>query len=51
VLVLVLLHHEPWRDEVEFWLIAQTSDSLAELRHNLLYANQTRLWPLLLYGG
>jgi hypothetical protein len=50
VLVAVVLHHEPWRDEVEFWLMAQTSTSLAELRQNLHYANQTRLWPLLLYG-
>jgi len=35
VLVLVVLHHEPWRDEAEFWLIARTSTSVAELRHNL----------------
>jgi hypothetical protein len=50
VLVLVVLHHEPWRDEAEFWLIARTSTSVAELRDNLQYANQTRLWPGLLYG-
>jgi len=49
-LVILVLRHEPWRDEVEFWLIAQQSASLAELRHNLTFANQTRLWPLLLYG-
>ena len=50
VLVLVVLRHEPWRDEAEFWLIARTSTSVAELQHNLQYANQTRLWPGLLYA-
>jgi hypothetical protein len=46
----VVLHHEPWRDEVEFWLMARSSASLSELGANVYFANQTRLWPLLLYG-
>jgi hypothetical protein len=42
--------HEPWGDELQAWLIARHSGSLAELFHNMRYEGHPPLWYLLLYG-
>lgn len=44
-----LLVHEPWRDELQAWLIASESRTLAELFSNLRYDGHPPLWYLLLY--
>jgi hypothetical protein len=44
-----ILHHEMWRDELQAWLIARDSATLAELFRNVRYENHPALWHLLLY--
>jgi hypothetical protein len=44
-----ILHHEMWRDEMQAWLIARDSHSLAELFENLRYEGHPALWHLCLY--
>ncbi len=41
-----VLHHEPWRDEVEIWLIARDSASFGELLHNMRTEGHPVLWYL-----
>ncbi len=48
VTVPVALHHEMWRDELQAWLIARDSPSLASLFHSLRYEGHPALWYLLL---
>lgn len=46
----VLLHnHEPWRDEIQAWLLARDSGSLFELWRNTRYEGHPLLWHLLLW--
>jgi len=40
--------HEMWRDEVEGWLIARDSGSIAELVRNMRYVGHPMLWQVLL---
>jgi len=43
-----MLGHEMFRDEIQAWLIARDSSSVADLVRNLRYENQPALWYLLL---
>jgi hypothetical protein len=43
-----LLHHEPWRDEAQAWLIARDCPDLASLLRVAGYEGHPSLWPLLL---
>jgi hypothetical protein len=45
----VTARHEMFRDELQAWLIARDSQSVAELFHNLRYEGHPALWQLLLY--
>jgi hypothetical protein len=41
--------HEPWRDEIQAWLIATHAHSLTELYANCRYEGHPMLWHMLLY--
>lgn len=47
---LTIFRHEMWRDEVQAWMIASDSTTLANLFHNLRYDGHPSLWYLLLYA-
>ena len=47
---LLLAKHEPWRDELQSWSIAQESASLGELRVNTSYEGHPSGWYLLLFA-
>jgi hypothetical protein len=49
LLGIVTWRHEMWRDELQAWLIARDSQSIADLFHNLRYETHPALWYLLLY--
>jgi hypothetical protein len=49
LLALVTARHAMWRDELEAWLIARDSNSLADIFHNLRYEGHPGLWYLILY--
>ena len=49
LLGLVTWRHEMWIDEMQAWLIARDSHSLAALFHQLHYEGHPALWYLLLY--
>lgn len=44
-----IINHEMWRDELQAWLIAKDSNSLANLYQNLRYEGHPALWHLCLY--
>lgn len=44
-----MLRHEMWRDELQAWLLATGSGSLAELFHNVRYEGHPALWHVLLF--
>src|SRR6516165_2118889 len=44
----LMSHHEMWRDEIEYWLIARDSTSVPNLFANMKYEGSPTLWPLLL---
>lgn len=46
---LSILRHEMWRDELQAWMIARDSFSVANLFYNLRYDGHPALWYLLLY--
>lgn len=48
-LAVSIRHHEPWRDEIQAWLLARDSHSLAELWHNSRYEGHPLLWHVLLF--
>lgn len=50
LLLLVLGQHEMWRDELQAWLIAKESQSLAALWQNSRYEGHPLLWFVTLYG-
>ena len=41
-----VLHHEPWRDEIEIWLIARDSAGLGEVLRNMRTEGHPALWYL-----
>lgn len=45
----LLAHHEPWRDELQAWLLARDSASLLDLWRNSRYEGHPLLWHLLLF--
>lgn len=45
-----LFVHEMWRDEVQAWMLAHDSPSVAALLANLKYEGHPPLWHLLLYA-
>ena len=49
VLALLLAHHEMWRDELQAWLLARDSGSLAMLWQNSRYEGHPLLWHLMLF--
>ena len=49
-LVLIgILNHEMWRDELQAWLIAKDSSSISDLFNNLKYEGHPGLWYILLF--
>ncbi len=51
ILSLVLIwHHEPWRDELQCWEIARQSTTLSDLFHNARYEGHPSAWYLLLFA-
>jgi hypothetical protein len=48
---LVVTHHEPWRDEMQAWLLARDSGSVRELFSHLRYEGHPGLWHLLLFAA
>ncbi len=44
-----LMRHPLWRDEMQPWLFARGSDSIAALVRNMHYETHPRLWYLILY--
>jgi hypothetical protein len=44
-----LARHEPWRDELQAWLVAERAGSWTELLANLRYEGNPALWHALLY--
>jgi hypothetical protein len=47
--LVVILHHEMWRDELQAWSIAESSQTLSELLRNARYEGHPPLWYLCLY--
>ncbi len=45
----LLYNHEPWRDEMQAWLLVRDSGSWAELWSNSRYEGHPLLWHLLLW--
>ncbi len=48
--LVVIVHHEMWRDELQAWRIATGSQTLAELLRNAQYEGHPSLWYLCLYA-
>jgi hypothetical protein len=44
-----ILHHEPWRDEYQAWLIARDAHSFSDLLGNLKYEGHPAVWYLFLW--
>lgn len=44
-----LIHHPLWRDELQTWMIARSSHSIAELLYIKRYEGHPDLWFLVLY--
>ena len=44
VVAITMSRHEMWRDELQAWMIARGSTSLAELFHNVRYEGHPMLW-------
>jgi hypothetical protein len=44
-----IAHHEMWDDEVQAWLLARDSGSVAELLWNMRYEGHPAAWYLLLF--
>lgn len=49
LLALITVRHEMWEDELQAWLIARDTSSLAGLFHNMRYEGHPVLWQLILY--
>lgn len=48
--IIGILNHEMWRDEMQAWLLAKDSSSLADLIRNSRYEGHPLLWHICLYG-
>jgi hypothetical protein len=48
-LALLLARHEPWRDEIQAWLLARDSPTLGDLWRNTRYEGHPLLWHVLLW--
>lgn len=44
VVAITMSRHEMWRDELQAWMIARGSTSLADLFHNVRYEGHPMLW-------
>jgi hypothetical protein len=44
-----IIHHEMWRDELQAWLLARNSASIAELLQNMKYEGHPALWHIALF--
>jgi hypothetical protein len=49
LLAMVVSHHEMWRDEMQIWMIARQSDTVADLFRNLKYEPHPALWYILAF--
>lgn len=49
MVVLGLVNHELWLDEMHHWLLARDSASLAELNYNARYEGHPLLWNVMLW--
>jgi hypothetical protein len=47
--LVVILHHEMWRDELQAWRIATSSHTLSELFRNARYEGHPAFWYMCLY--
>ncbi len=47
--LVVILHHEMWRDELQAWSIAASSRTVSELLSNARYEGHPAIWYLCLY--
>ena len=45
-----IVHHEMWRDELQAWLLARDSDSVAQLLQRIRYEGHPAIWYLLLFA-
>jgi hypothetical protein len=45
-----ILRHEPWRDELQAWMVARDAHSLPELFQNVKYEGNPALWHLVLFA-
>src|SRR5688572_22712881 len=45
-----ILTHEMWRDELQAWMLARSSQSIPQLLSRTAYEGSPALWHLLLYG-
>jgi hypothetical protein len=45
-----ILHHEPWRDELQAWMVASDAHSLPELFQNVKYEGHPALWYIVLFA-
>lgn len=46
----ITAHHEPWRDEMQAWLLARDSPTVGLLLRNMRYEGHPPLWQLLLFA-
>ncbi len=47
--IILITHHEPWRDEAQNWLIARDAPNLSALLQQSPIEKTPMLWPLILY--
>ena len=47
--IIMVFHHEPWRDEAQSWLIARDSPNISALANELHYEGLPGLWIYPLY--
>ncbi|MGD8376462.1 MAG: hypothetical protein PVF68_10005 [Acidobacteriota bacterium] len=45
-----MVHHEPWRDELQAWMVVTDADSLAGVYGNMRYEGNPMLWQAFLFG-
>ncbi|MGC8917693.1 MAG: hypothetical protein ACP5NF_12030, partial [Thermoanaerobaculum sp.] len=50
LLGLLMARHEPWRDEIQAWLLARDSPHLLDLWRHTRYEGHPLLWHVLLWG-
>jgi len=51
LLAVSLWAHEPWRDELHYWMSARASGGLLELWENRRFDGHPPLWSLVLFGA